>query len=509
MRPAIEMRNITKAFSGVIANDHVDLTVEAGEVHCLLGENGAGKTTLMNVLFGLYQPDEGEIRVRGERVAITSPHVALAMGLGMVHQHFMLVNRMTVLENVLLGAEIGKFVLDMKGAARTVEALCRKFGFELDLNAPAEALSVGRRQRVEILKALFRGAEVLILDEPTAVLTPGEVDELFAILGGLRDEGKTVIFITHKLNETMEIADAITVLRAGRKVADVRKTDTSPRELARLMVGHDLDSPVSAGPTAAGRVKLELRDIPLRRADGPAVSLEVRAGEILGIAGVEGNGQLELEELVMGLRIPASGSILLNGADIRQENTRRRKLLGIAYIPSDRHRRAMLPGFSVEENYLLGYHSRRPFSVRGILRERKLRDFSLATVESYDIRTSGIQQQMRYLSGGNQQKVIISREVSHDPQVVVAAQPTRGLDIGATDYVHSLLLRLRDEGRAILLISADLSEITRLSDRIAVLYEGRIMGMRPKERFPREEIGLLMAGKEVAKEGAQDSAEGE
>lgn len=505
MQHAIEMRNITKAFSGVVANDQVDLTVEAGEVHCLLGENGAGKTTLMNVLFGLYQPDRGEIYIRGERAAITSPHVALSLGLGMVHQHFMLVNRMTVLENVLLGAEVGKFILDMKSAAGKVEGLCRRFGFQLNLNARAEELSVGRRQRVEILKALFRGAEVLILDEPTAVLTPGEVEELFGILGELRDEGKAVIFITHKLNETMDIADGITVLRGGKNVADVRKSETTPRELARLMVGHDLDPPTSLGRSSTGPVRLEFRDVPLRQTAAPTVSFRLCAGEILGVAGVEGNGQLELEELVMGLRTAGSGSILMNGQDIRSQNTRRRKLLGIAYIPSDRHRRAMLPGFSVEENYLLGYHTRRPFSVNGVLRERKLRDFSFATVESYNIKTTGIHQGMRYLSGGNQQKVIISREVSHDPQVVVAAQPTRGLDIGATDYVHSLLLRLRDEGKAILLISADLTEITRLSDRIAVLYEGRIMGMKSKDRFPREELGLLMAGKE----GAHDNAAGE
>ncbi len=499
------MRNITKTFSGVVANDRVNLTVKAGEVHCLLGENGAGKTTLMNVLFGLYQPDGGEILVRGERAVIASPHDALQMGLGMVHQHFMLVNRMTVLENVLLGAEVGRFILDMKKAARKVEELCGRFGFQLDLNAPAEELSVGRRQRVEILKALFRGAEALILDEPTAVLTPGEVQELFGILGELRSEGKTVIFITHKLNETMEIADAITVLREGRNVADVRKSATSPRELARLMVGHDLEPPTSTARPAVGPVRLEFGEVPLRHSPGPVVSFQLHAGEILGVAGVEGNGQLELEELVMGLRTASSGKILLNGRDIGPENTRRRKMLGIAYIPSDRHRRAMLPGFSVEENYLLGYHSRRPFSVNGILREAKLREFSLATVDSYNIKTTGIHQGMRYLSGGNQQKVIISREVSHDPQVVVAAQPTRGLDIGATDYVHSLLLRLREEGKAILLISADLTEVTRLSDRIAVLYEGRIMGLRSKDSFPREEIGLLMAGKE----GAQGSGTGE
>lgn len=501
-QPAVEMRNITKRFSGVTANDGIDLTVAAGAVHCLLGENGAGKTTLMNVLFGLYQADEGELYVHGKRVVIAGPHEALSLGLGMVHQHFMLVNRMTVLENVMLGAEGAQFVLDTRSAARHVEALCDRFGFRLPLSAPAESLSVGTRQRVEILKALYRGANILILDEPTAVLTPGEVQELFSILSGLRSQGNTVIFITHKLNETMEIADAITVLRGGKKVADIRKVDTTPRELARLMVGHELEAPAPVTPATPGPVRLELRDVSLRKHSDRTVSLQIRSGEILGIAGVEGNGQLELEEMIMGLRQSSSGAVFLNGDNISALNTKRRKLLGIAYIPSDRHRRAMLPTFSLEENYLLGYHTRRPFSVNGIVRERELRDFTKATIESYNIKTTGTQQTMRYLSGGNQQKVIISREVGHDPQVIIAAQPTRGLDIGATEYVHSLLLGLRDAGEAILLISADLSEITRLSDRIAVLYEGRIMAMRSKTEFTREEIGLLMAGKQ----GAHDSA---
>lgn len=493
----IEMRNITKRFGPVLANDGVDLLVRRQEVHVLLGENGAGKSTLMNILFGLYEPDDGKIVVKGEEVLKNSPGKALERGLGMVHQHFMLVERLTVLENIILGYEPGNVLVDYRESRERVQELVDKFNFQLDLDAVVETLPVGVKQRVEIVKALYRGAEIIIFDEPTAVLTPPEVEELFQVFRELKKDGKTIIFITHKLNETMEAADRITVLRNGKNLQTLDKSGTSPQELARLMVGREVDFNLAKAQINRGEEILKLQDVRLIEQKGHTVSLQVYGGEILGIAGVEGNGQMELEELITGLRPCKSGSIVFRGRDITALNVRQRKKLGLAHIPSDRHKRAMLGNFTLEENILLGRQFRPEWVKNGVIQRQKVRKAGRQMVDSFQIKTSGLGQKIKLLSGGNQQKVILAREVSTDPDLIVAAQPTRGLDVGAIEYIHSLLLQLREQGKGIILISADLQEITKLSDRIAVMYEGEIRAVRPAEEFTMEELGLLMAGKEV------------
>lgn len=491
----IEMKNITKRFSNVTANENINFSVKRQEIHSLLGENGAGKSTLMNVLFGLYKADEGRIYINGQPANITSPRAAYNLGLGMVHQHFMLVNRLSVLENVILGQEHGKFKLDLKRSYEIVSGLSAKYGFNLNLDAKVEDLSVGMKQRVEILKALYRGADIIILDEPTAVLTPQEVDELMNILLDMKQQGKTIIFITHKLNETMKIADRITVLRNGKTISTVNKEDVTPEELARLMVGRDVNFQLEKAKRVNGKTVLSLKDIKLLTKNEKTIDLEVHAGEILGIAGVEGNGQKELEEIIVGISRIKGGSIHLNGKNISSLSTKKRKTMGLGYIPSDRHKRAMLSNFSLAENYLLGYHFHLPFSKYGIIQKRVLNGHSEKMISEFGVKASGSEQKIGNLSGGNQQKVIVSREVSQDPCVIVAAQPIRGLDIGAIEYIHRTLLKLRDEGKAILLISAELTEILGLSDRIAVLYEGEIMALKEAEEYTYEEIGLLMAGR--------------
>lgn len=500
MALAIEMKNIRKTFPGVVANDNIDLIVPAGEIHCLLGENGAGKTTLMKILFGLYQPDRGSIAINGQQVKVNNPKDALQLGLGMVHQHFMLVNRLSVLENVILGNEPGGFSLELKKSAEIVGGLAERYGFKLDLQEKIENLSVGVKQRVEILKTLYRGAEIIILDEPTAVLTPLEVTELFKILGELKRQGKTIIFITHKLNETMEVADRITVLRDGKTVVTLLKEQTTPKELARYMVGRDVLFNLEKQVQPAGETVLAVHNVKLLKKATKPASFELRGGEILGFAGVEGNGQLELEEILMGLRKVESGQVYLQGQDITTLSTRQRKKCGMGYIPSDRHRRAMLKNFSLRENLLLGYHFHLPFARRGVIQRKELLAHSQKMIDKFNIRTPNAEQKMKFLSGGNQQKVIFSREVSQDPALVIAAQPTRGLDIGAIEYVHNLLLDLRAQGKAVLLISADLTEVLKLSDRIAVLYEGEIKALKEAHDYADEEIGLLMAGEERGSE---------
>jgi len=501
---AIEMRSITKKFPGVIANDKINLAINSREIHSLLGENGAGKTTLMNILFGIYEPDEGSVFIKGQAADIKNPKAALDMGIGMVHQHFMLVERMTILENIILGYEHGGFLLDMKKSREIVEELSGKFKFSLELDKKVEELSVGMKQRVEILKTLYRGADIIILDEPTAVLTPTEADELFTILNELKKGGKTIIFITHKLNETMAVADRITVLRDGRNIQTLSKSETSEEELARLMVGREINFNLKRGKYMPGSAMIELKAVKLTDKAKHPVSLDIHEGEILGIAGVEGNGQLELEEMLMGLRPVKSGSIQLDGKDITKLSTKKRKLLGLGYIPSDRHKRAMLGGFSIEENFLLGFHFHPPFFRKGLLQKKVLKKHSVDMIEKFDIKTPGAEQNIKLLSGGNQQKVIISREVSQDPVFVLAAQPTRGLDIGAIEYIHGVLLDLRNKGKAVLLISADLNEVMKISDRIAVMYEGEIKAIKPAEEYTYEEFGLLMAGKEGRSKDEQE-----
>jgi simple sugar transport system ATP-binding protein len=494
---AVNMKEITKEFPGLIANDHINLSVRRGEIHSLLGENGAGKTTLMKILFGLYKPDGGSIEINDTHVNISNPRVAFKLGLGMVHQHFMLVNNLTVLENIILGQENGTFKLDLKESYRIVSELSEKYKFELDLNAKVEELSVGMKQRVEILKTLYRGAETIILDEPTAVLTPQEAEKLMSILHDMKSQGKTIIFITHKLNETMNAADRITVLRNGRNVITVNKEDTTPEELAKYMVGRDVSFCISKTKLEQGNEILSLEKVQIFNHSQSKVNISVHAGEILGIAGVEGNGQRELEEIILGLHKVNSGSICLNGKDISLLKTKERKELGIGYIPSDRHKRAMLANFPISENYLLGYHFRPTFSKRGVIRKQEIINHSERMIKQFQIKVSGHRQNIGSLSGGNQQKVIISREVSQDPILIIAAQPTRGLDIGAIEYIHGQLIKLRDEGKAILLISAELTEILKLSDRIGILYKGELMALKETECFTEGEIGLLMAGRKA------------
>lgn len=494
---AIDMRNITKRFPGVLANDQVNLQVEERQIHCLLGENGCGKSTLMNVLFGLFRPERGEIWIRGQKAGIAGPNDAYRLGIGMVHQHFMLVNQMTVLENIILGNECGSFFLDRKASRAKVQSLVNEFGFKLNLDDRIADLSVGMKQRVEIVKTLYRGADIIILDEPTAVLTPQEVGELFKILNQLRREGRTIIFITHKLNETMELSDQVTVLRKGRKVTTVNTADTTPEELASFMVGRHVDSVIGKRGAVSGDLVLRIEELVISDRTVRPVNLSVRAGEILGIAGVDGNGQQELEELLIGTRTVKSGTLTLCGQDMTRMAVAKRKALGIGYIPADRHKNAMISGFSVEENYLLGYENDPVYNDQGFIKRKKLREDARRLTEEFTVKAADVSHQIGTLSGGNQQKVILGREVSHNPRLIIAAQPIRGLDIGAIEYVHKTLLRLKAEGKAILLISAELSEIMNLSDRIAVFYEGEVSAEFSNGVYSKEEIGLFMAGKRL------------
>ena len=495
----LEMRGIVKRFPGVLANDHVDIEVSAGEVLALLGENGAGKSTLMKVLYGLYRPDEGEILINGKPVSIESPNDAIALGIGMVHQHFMLVPTLTVVENVVLGLPSSRGpLLDLDVAARRLEQLGKDYGLEVDPWAAVWQLSVGEQQRVEILKVLYRGADLLILDEPTAVLTPQEVDELFPTLKEMTERGHSIIFITHKLHEVMAISDRVTVLRNGKRVADLPTKETTPRLLARLMVGRDLlesydKPPMPPGPTVLRLEAVEALDdkeLPALR----GFSLEVHAGEIVGLAGVSGNGQRELAEVIAGLRPVTGGHIYLNGEEITHASPLKIIRSGMGYIPEDRMHVGTIPVFSVAENIILKDSDRPPIAKGPFLDFKQIRAYARRLVEAFSVKTPSLDTPVRFLSGGNIQKIILAREIARGPDFLLAAQPTRGLDIGATEYVHQRLLEARKEGKAILLISEDLDEITRLSDRIAVIYEGKLMGIVPGEEATPEQLGLMMAG---------------
>lgn len=492
---AIKMQGIVKCFGPVRANDGIDFTVRRQEIHCLLGENGTGKSTLMNILFGLYHPDEGEIYIHEKKAAIHNPNDAYALGIGMVHQHFMLVNQLTVLENIIIGKEQGRILLDRKKSEEKVSELIERFGFRIDLHEKVVNLSVGMRQRVEILKTLYRGADIIILDEPTAVLTPQEVDELFKILRQLKEDGKTIIFITHKLNETMALSDRITVIRKGKVVFNCSTADTDEKELATQMVGRSVETVVATKGAAVGKPVLELKNVRLLNKAEKTVNLTVHAGEILGIAGVDGNGQQELEALVVGNQKVKEGNILMNGTPIEKMSIKERKKLGIGYIPSDRHRNAMVPAFSIAENFLLGYQDDPEYCKNGFIRSENLHKDAQKQVELFETKLAGLNQQIGQLSGGNQQKVIFGRETSHNPGFMLVAQPVRGLDIGAIEKVHKTLLDLKEQGKAILLISAELSEVMNLSDRIAVLYEGEVSALFENGAYTKEEIGLFMTGK--------------
>jgi ABC-type uncharacterized transport system ATPase subunit len=497
--PLLELRGVTKRFPGVVANDHVDFDLRRGEVHALLGENGAGKTTLMNILYGLYHADEGEIRIRGKRVEFNSPREAIAHGIGMVHQHFMLIPVMTVAENIVLATEPthGGILLDYGAAAARVRDLSKTFGFEIDPDAPVESITVGQQQRVEILKALYRGAEILILDEPTAVLTPQEAKELFQILGSLKQEGMSIIFISHKLNEVLEIADRITVLRRGKKIETVPREGATETGLARLMVGREVLLRVEKKPAEPGKRLLGVEDLVVADERGLLavrdVSFEVRAGEIVGIAGVDGNGQRELIDAITGLRKATSGRVLVEGADQSGVSAKRRLERWLGHIPEDRQRRGLVLEFSLAENLALHDYDRAPLSRFGWLSPRRLDDWARKLLEEFDVRGGGPQTRAANLSGGNQQKVVVAREVGRNPRVLVAAQPTRGLDVGAIEFIHRRLVEERDEGRAVLLLSLELDEILSLSDRILVIYEGQIVGEYSPDTS-EEELGIAMTG---------------
>jgi general nucleoside transport system ATP-binding protein len=495
----LEMRGVTKQFPGVLANDHVDFDLRKGEVHALLGENGAGKSTLMNILYGLYRADEGEIRMNGKPVTFSSAKDAIDRGIGMVHQHFMLIPVMTVAENIVLEVEPRKagVLLDYDAAVERVRDISKRFGLAVDPKAQVENIGVGQQQRVEILKALYRSAEILILDEPTAVLTPQEAGELFAIIKSLQADGTSIIFISHKLNEVLEIADRITVLRRGKKIDTVPREGATEEGLARMMVGREVLLRVEKRPSDPGDTLLELRNVNVNDDRGlPAVrdvSFDVHAGEIVGLAGVEGNGQSELIEAITGLRAAHSGEVVVGGRSISHPTARKMLDAGVGHIPEDRQRRGLVLEFTIAENIALHDYNRPPDSRWGWLFPRRLTQRAASLIREFDVRGGGPQTRGGALSGGNQQKVVAAREIARDPSVLVAAQPTRGLDVGAIEYLHRRLVEERDEGRAILLVSLELDEILSLSDRILVMYEGRIVGEHARETT-EEEIGLEMLG---------------
>jgi ABC-type uncharacterized transport system ATPase subunit len=495
----LELKGITKRFPGVLANDRVDFDVRAGEGHALLGENGAGKSTLMKVLYGMYAPDEGEIRLNGESVSIQSPTDAIGLGIGMIHQHFMLVNTLTVAENVALGLPSSRGPLtDLDRVSKRILELGEIYGLRVDPEAYIWQLAVGQRQRVEIIKALYRGAALLILDEPTAVLTPQEVGEFFVTLRQMVQDGHAVIFISHKLHEVLDISNRVTVLRDGRRVDSCDTAGCTKANLARMMVGREVMMKPVRADLKRGEARLVLKNVHAQSDREMlalrGVDLEVFSGEILGLAGVSGNGQRELAEVITGLRPATQGQVLLEGKDITNclpgEITEQQ----IAYIPEERMKDGMIQEFSVAENMILRDHDKEPFSRRGFLILRIIAEFADKLIKSFQVKTPSRDTPAKSLSGGNIQKVVVARELSRKPRVLVAAQPTRGVDIGATEYVHALLLEQRQQGTAILLISEDLDEILALSDRIAVIYEGRIMGVVDGEEATPEQLGLLMAG---------------
>jgi ABC-type uncharacterized transport system ATPase subunit len=497
--PVLELRRITKRFPGVLANDAVDFDLRRGEVHALLGENGAGKSTLMNVLYGLYHPDDGEILINGEPIRLGSPHAAIDAGIGMVHQHFMLIPVMSVSENIVLAEEprTGGIFLDVGEAEKRVRQLSTQFGLAVDPRAKIQSITVGQQQRVEILKALYRGAEILILDEPTAVLTPQEAEELFRIIESLKSQGKSIIFISHKLHEVKQIADRVTVLRRGKKIATVPAASATEADLARMMVGREVLLRVDKRPAEPAEPLLQVEGLTVLDDRGleavKDVSFEVRAGEIVGIAGVDANGQSELIDAIAGLRKVASGRVLAAGEDITRADARDALDAGVGHIPEDRQRRGLVLEFTLAENLALHDYDKEPDSKWGFLYPNRLIARARQVLEQFDVRGGGPTTRAGALSGGNQQKVVLAREIDRDPKVLIAAQPTRGLDVGAIEFVHRRLVEERDEGRAILLISLELDEVMSLSDRILVIYEGRIVGEYPPDA-DEHELGIAMTG---------------
>ena len=496
----LQLREITKRFGGVLANDHINITVDPGTIHAIVGENGAGKSTAMRVAYGFYTADSGEILINGEPRRIQRPLDAIALGIGMVHQHFMLVDTMTVAENIILGAESGTAIsLDIEHAAARIRTLSEKFRLSVDPHALVETLSVGQQQRVELLKALYRNAQLLILDEPTAVLTPQEVEEFFVILRGMREQGKTIVIITHKLGEVLAISDDVTVMRDGKVVGRVKTTETSAAKLARLMVGREVLLRVDKPIARPGAVTLSVRNLTVGSGASRSlkgVTFDVRAGEIVGIAGVEGNGQRELIEAIAGLVEPSqvSGEMTLDGTSLMGVDARTRRERGIAHIPEDRHRRGLLLDFALDENAILGVHYRPPVTSGVMVNEREVKRRTADIIERFDVRPPNAALPARALSGGNQQKLIIGREFEQKPRLLLVAQPTRGVDIGAIEFIHRKLVALRDAGCAVLLVSAELEEVMSLSDRLLVIHNGRIAGdVDPASARPAD-VGILMTG---------------
>lgn len=499
MSAVIEMKGIGKSFPGVRANDNINLTVNQGEIHVLLGENGAGKSTLMNILYGLYSPDEGEIYVKGKPVKINNPNVAISLGIGMVHQHFMLVPPFTVTENIILGLEpkLG-LKLDMGKAIKDVNELSKKYELHVDANAKIQDITVGMQQRVEILKMLYRGAEILILDEPTAVLTPQEIQELGVILKSLVSQGKSIILITHKLKEVMAMSDIVTIIRRGKVVDTVRTSQTNIEELAEKMVGRKVSFTIDKNEAKIGAPVLQVKGIKALDNRGleavKGVNFEVRSGEILGIAGVDGNGQNELVQAITGLRKASGGDIIVKDKNITNKSTKEIIDCGVGYIPEDRQKRGLVLDFSVSENSILGSHKSIKYKNKLGLDYRKIREHARNLIKLYDIRTPNEKVSAKSLSGGNQQKLIIAREFDREPSLLIASQPTRGLDVGAIEFVHKRLIEQRDKGKAVLLVSLELDEIMGLSDRIAVMYDGKIVDIVEAKGTTELELGIMMAG---------------
>ncbi len=496
--PLLQVENLTKTFPGVVANQDVNLTLNEGEIHCLLGENGAGKSTLVNMVFGLQQPDAGEIYIRGQRVNFRNSGDAISAGIGMVHQHFQLIPVFSVAENIILGNEItrGTF-LDINTARRQISKLAERYGLTVDPDARVGDLSVGEQQRVELVKALFRDADILILDEPTAVLTPGEVDDFFAVIKSLTSQGKSIIFITHKLREVLAVAHRITVLRAGKVVGSTTVKGATQQSLANLMVGRDVVFRVEKAQAKPGALALQTQG--LRAHDDRGVEtvtgldVEVRCGEIFGIAGVEGNGQRELVETICGMRSASSGTVHALGQDTTGWSPRKINRLGVAHIPENRSKHGVVEQYSIANNLVLNRYNHKQFSTRGVRNTAAIQAEAASLVEQFDVRTTGVKAAISTLSGGNQQKVVVARELTGHLQLLVVAQPTRGLDVGSIEFIHRKIIELRDRGVAVLLVSAELDEIMSLSDRIGVLYRGRLAATINAADATREELGLLMA----------------
>ena len=502
----IEMKEITKKFGDFVANDHINLSIQKGEIHALLGENGAGKSTLMNMLAGLLQPTSGEIVVNGESVTIDSPSKSSQLGIGMVHQHFMLVEAFTVAENIILGTETVKNgVLDLKQATKDIEELSKKYGLTVEPHAKVADISVGMQQRVEILKTLYRGADILIFDEPTAVLTPSEIAELMDIMKNLVKEGKSIILITHKLDEIRAVADRITVIRRGKSIETVEVAGATSADLAEMMVGHSVSFTTEKEPAKPKDVILSIKDLVVNENRGvPAVkqlNLDVRGGEIVGIAGIDGNGQSELVQAITGLRKVKSGSITIKGQDVTHLTTRKITELSVGHVPEDRHRDGLVLEMTLAENMALQTYYKEPMSKNGILNFNNINEHARKLMKEFDVRGANELVPAKGFSGGNQQKAIIAREIDRDPDLLIVSQPTRGLDVGAIEYIHKRLIEERDKGKAVLVVSFELDEILNLSDRIAVIHDGSIQGIVTPAETNKQELGILMAGGNIGKGG--------